>query len=1086
MKKKLLQSFALFGAVLLAGSVKAQTYEQLQVSSGFTADVIANGSGSATTSTTAAVDAANYNFMANNFQPTAAAPPAYALPATGLITSLVNSAITYQLGPLSGNNALQVSTQNGTGTLNFTNTVIASRLYVIATTGSGDATVTATVHFSDASTQVIPDVFVPDWFDSNAQPIAAWGFGRVLRTTNGLENPTNNPRMYQLALNILPENQLKTVTGVQFTKTSSAAGIVNVFAATAELTGACPSPGNLTAVAAADSAVLNWSPAIIVPSGGYDYYYSTSSTPPTASTVPSGNVASGVNIVTLSSLSIGLPHYAWVRSHCGDTDNGPWVMVSFTPGQISATYTTGDIPTLFGTPTVTTANSCPGLLTVNVPAGYQVASVATSYTMTTASNGWMSEQRSILRCNTTGISENAISSGVGGTGGTMVYNRNGLTIANGATGAVQFELRAWRTYGGSDCNTTWNRVDNNSWTVTVTYSPLGCTPPAAPTASAQAVCAGSTVSNLTATGAAGATFSWYAASTGGTALLGTTTLSATTYYVSQIVSGCESARTPVAVTLNTVTAPTASAQSFCPGATVANLTATGIAGAEFNWYAASTGGTELEGTATLTAATYYVSQTVSGCESARIAVAVTLNTVAVPTASAQSFCPGATVANLTATGSAGAELNWYTDATGGTELEGTATLNATTYYVSQTVSSCESARTPVVVTITTLAAPTAADQEFCVSGTVAGLTASGVATAQMNWYDVATGGTALAGTTPLAEGTYYVSQSLNGCESERESVDVTITLTPVPDVESEAVGCYGITVDFATGGLDMFHVYADATGGTELAGSYVFVTGIYYVSQTQDGCESARVPIEVTIIELDEPLIASDQEFCAGATLADVSAEYSTGADIVWYAAIGGDALPASTTLVNGTSYYAAQQLSECESATVQYVAVVHATPDSPDGSALQDFTAGETIASLEVTTEAGATVTWYVLDGADYEAVTPDTVLVDGVTYYCSQWVDGCESALFAVEVNEVLSTSGFELRNLVVYPNPVTDMLTVSNEKAISRITLTNLVGQTVMDKAGEGNEMKINLSQLQQGNYILKVFTERGTAALKIAKQ
>lgn len=1086
MRKKLLRALTVFAAVVSYQAANAQTYEHLQVATGFSADVIANGAGTAMSTTTAAVDAANYNFMSNDFQPTAAPPPAYALPASGLISSLVNNAITYQLAPLTGNNTLQVSAQNASGTITFANTVIASRLYVIATTGSGDATVTATIQFSDASTQVIPNVFVPDWFNSNAQPIAAWGFGRVLRTNNALENPENNPRFYQLTLNILPENQLKTVTGVQFTKTSSAAGIVNVFAATAELTGACPSPGNLTAVAAADSAVLNWNPAVIVPSGGYDYYYSTSSTPPTGTTVPAGNVASGVNTVPLSGLATGQLHYAWVRSHCGDTDNGPWVMVTFTPGQVSGTYTSGDISTLYvlNEPSPTTATTCPGTMTINVPAGYEIASVATSYTMTTASNGWMSEQRSVLRCLTTNTGEAAVSSGTGN-GGTMAYNRSGLTFANGATGAVQFELRAWRTFGGTGCTTGYNKVNNNSWTLTVTYSPV-CTPPAGPTAVAQSVCSGSTISALTATALPEATIKWYAAATGGSALAGTAAVTATTYYVSQVVNGCESGRIPVAVTLTVTPVPTAAPQSFCAGATVANLTATGEAGATFSWYAAASGGTALLATANVSGTTYYVSQTVGGCESTRTPVAVTITTPAAPTAATQNFCVSGTVAELIATGVTGASFQWYAAASGGSPLEGTATLSAITYYVSQTVGGCESARTPVAITITTLAAPTAADQSFCVSGTVAGLTASGVATAQINWYNVADGGTALAGSTPLTEGTYYVSQSLNGCESARESVEVAITVTPVPEVEPEATGCYGITVDDATGGFDIFHVYETESGGTELEGSYVFTSGTYYVSQTLDGCESARVPVVVTVIELDEPEIAQDQEFCSGATLADVLVEYSTAAQISWHAAVGGEALPSSTVLTDGTSYYAIQHLDDCESAPSQYVAIIHATPDSPDGQQEQDFTEGETIAELEITSEAGATVTWYVLDGTTYGVVSEETVLEDGQTYYCSQWIDGCESGYLAVTANEVLSLAEQGLSKLMVYPNPASDVINISHDEFISRISITNLLGQKVLDKPGDGKELQVDISKFQHGSYILQVYTEKGIISLKIAKR
>ncbi|NHN28202.1 hypothetical protein FIA58_021235, partial [Flavobacterium jejuense] len=70
-----------------------------------------------------------------------------------------------------------------------------------------------------------------------------------------------------------------------------------------------------------------------------------------------------------------------------------------------------------------------------------------------------------------------------------------------------------------------------------------------------------TVADLVATGSG---LKWYAASTGGTALVSTTNLATGTYYVSQTLNSCESAtRTAVSVTLNVTPAPTASAQTFC-------------------------------------------------------------------------------------------------------------------------------------------------------------------------------------------------------------------------------------------------------------------------------------------------------------------------------------------------------------------------------------------------------------------------------------------------------------------------------------------------------------------------------------------
>ena len=75
--------------------------------------------------------------------------------------------------------------------------------------------------------------------------------------------------------------------------------------------------------------------------------------------------------------------------------------------------------------------------------------------------------------------------------------------------------------------------------------------------------------------------------------------------------------------------------------------------------------------------------------------------------------------------------------------------------------------------------PSASAQTFCsaASPTVASLTPAPSTT--IKWYNVATAGTALATTTALATGTYYVTAvNANGCESGRTSVAVTIATTP--------------------------------------------------------------------------------------------------------------------------------------------------------------------------------------------------------------------------------------------------------------------------------------------------------------------
>lgn len=70
-----------------------------------------------------------------------------------------------------------------------------------------------------------------------------------------------------------------------------------------------------------------------------------------------------------------------------------------------------------------------------------------------------------------------------------------------------------------------------------------------------------------------------------------------------------------------------------------------------------------------------------------------------PTANPQTLCKSSTVANLVATGT---NLKWYGAATGGIALATTAVLTTKTYYVTQSLGSFESTRTPVPVTIATL------------------------------------------------------------------------------------------------------------------------------------------------------------------------------------------------------------------------------------------------------------------------------------------------------------------------------------------------------------------------------------------------
>lgn len=126
---------------------------------------------------------------------------------------------------------------------------------------------------------------------------------------------------------------------------------------------------------------------------------------------------------------------------------------------------------------------------------------------------------------------------------------------------------------------------------------------------------------------------------------------------------------------------------------------------------------------------------------------------AAPTGSAsQTLCSGATVAQLTATGS---EIQWYTTSIGGSPLpSNTALIDGTIYYASQTVNGLEStSRLAVTVTINSIpSAPIEINGalDFCYSGTSQQYSISSVS-----------GATSYVWTTPIGSTGSSTSTALN-------------------------------------------------------------------------------------------------------------------------------------------------------------------------------------------------------------------------------------------------------------------------------------------------------------------------------------
>jgi hypothetical protein len=147
------------------------------------------------------------------------------------------------------------------------------------------------------------------------------------------------------------------------------------------LSPSCIDPSNLNVTAiGSTTASLSWTASTVSPSQGYEYYLSTTSTPPTAATVATGSVGAGVTTLNLTGLSPSTYYWIWVRGNCGAADKSVWTTEETFNTECSTPTITATIP-------VTRCGYGNGTLTANSSVGSTIRWYATSTGSTVLGTG---------------------------------------------------------------------------------------------------------------------------------------------------------------------------------------------------------------------------------------------------------------------------------------------------------------------------------------------------------------------------------------------------------------------------------------------------------------------------------------------------------------------------------------------------------------------------------------------------------------------------------------------------------------------------------------------------------------------------
>ncbi|MBS1777458.1 MAG: gliding motility-associated C-terminal domain-containing protein [Bacteroidetes bacterium] len=296
--------------------------------------------------------------------------------------------------------------------------------------------------------------------------------------------------------------------------------------------------------------------------------------------------------------------------------------------------------------------------------------------------------------------------------------------------------------------------------------------------------------------------------------------------------------------------------------------------------------------------TYSVTATANNCVSASSNTTVVVNPIpSVPIVSNMTYCQFDTAFPLTAIGQ---NILWYSVSTGGigsiiAPTVNTAIPGVTTWYVSQMVNGCESPRTPLVATVKPQpSVPTVITPiNYCEGEVATPLSATGQ---NLLWYTTLKGGignsiSPIPPTTSAGNFTYFVSQTINGCESPRATISVAISAAPpAPIVTATIQYCKGDLAQPLTAQGQNLLWYNSSVGGVgqpiaPTPGTTQIGTFDYYVSQSPGACESPRAHIQVVIYKPVQALIFAPTTVCQFDTviiLADsnnISATYSWNFD---------------------------------------------------------------------------------------------------------------------------------------------------------------------------------------------------------------
>ncbi|OYU82744.1 MAG: hypothetical protein CFE24_14335, partial [Flavobacterium sp. BFFFF2] len=232
-------------------------------------------------------------------------------------------------------------------------------------------------------------------------------------------------------------------------------------------------------------------------------------------------------------------------------------------------------------------------------------------------------------------------------------------------------------------------------------------------------------------------------------------------------------------------------------------------------------------------------------------------------------------------------------------------------------------------------APDAVDQTVCTGATIANLVATGT---NVKWYDVSYGGTALASTTALTTGTYFVTQTTT-CESYVYGVYVNVSALVTPTFTQVAAICSGASL------AALPITSTNYISGTWSPAINNLQTTTYTFTPASGGCATTTT-MTITVNPKSTPTFAQVAPINSGGSLSALPTTSTNSITGTWSAALNNTAT---------TTYTFNPTAGTCAYPAYLTIVVNSVAPNISYAASTQAFTVGLGISQLTPANTGGA-----------------------------------------------------------------------------------------------------------------------------------